>query len=119
MQVDQENVRLETANLDDDAEVFGGKSLPLIDTTLSNEEYVNICIKRALKFFNTESGNNEAKKQNLGDNKYTKIDTPLILREYPSGALHSELRQIVSGNIKALVPLSRELLTPEPMPGNE
>ena len=62
---------------------------------------------------------NEAKKQNLGDNKYTKIDTPLILREYPSGSLHSELSQIVSGNIKALVPLSRELLTPEPMPGNE
>jgi hypothetical protein len=47
MQVDQENDRLETAILDEEAEVFGGKSLPLIDTTLSNEEYVKLCIKRA------------------------------------------------------------------------
>jgi len=26
---------------------------------------------------------------------------------------------MVSGNIKALIPISRELLTPEPLPGNE
>jgi hypothetical protein len=47
IQVDQNNDRLETAIVDDEAEVFGGKSLPLIDTSLSNEEYVKLCIKRA------------------------------------------------------------------------
>lgn len=51
----------------------------------------------------------------MGDNKYTKIETSYILREdfpiSPSGW--------VSGNIKALVPLSRELLTPEPCKDNQ
>lgn len=55
MQVDQENVRA-------DSEVFGGNGLAAIDTTLTNEEYVKLCIKRAQKFFNTEAGNNEAKR---------------------------------------------------------
>jgi len=50
----------------------------------------------------------------LGDNKYTKIETSQILRENlvssPDGWVH--------GNIKALVPLSRELLAPEPVKDN-
>jgi len=55
----------------------------------------------------------------LGDNKYTKIETSIILREFPEGSARSDKNAMVSGNIKALVPLSRELLTPEPLPGNE
>lgn len=66
-------------------ELFGGHNFEAIDTTLTNEEYVTLCVKRAQKFFYSESGNNEVKKQNLGDNKYTKIETAEILRQYPSG----------------------------------
>lgn len=94
-------------------EIFGGKLLEHIDTSLTNEEYMNICIKRAKKFFHSECGNNEAKKQALGDNKSTKIESSVVLRENPEVK-----NQWVSGNIKALLPLSRELLTPEPCKGN-
>lgn len=99
-------------------ELFGGHNFEAIDTTLTNDEYVTLCVKRAQKFFYSESGNNEVKKQNLGDNKYTKIETAEILREYPQGA-EADPAQMVHGNIKVIVPLARELLTPEPMPGNE
>lgn len=58
MQVDQQNA-VTAISVD---EVFGGHELAAIDTTLTNEEYVNFCIKRASKFFNTEAGNNEAKR---------------------------------------------------------
>ena len=100
-----------------EAEIFGGNSLPAIDTTLSNKEFVGLCIKRAQKFFYKESGNNEAKKQSLSDNKYTKVDTSVIIKEYPHNA-QADRDAMVSGNIKALVPLTRELLTPEPIPEN-
>ena len=39
------------------------------------------------------------------------------MKEFPINADgHDD--SMVSGNIKVLVPLSRELLTPEPLPGN-
>lgn len=94
--------------------MFGGEQLAHIDTSLTNEEYIKICIKRAQKFFNKECGNHGAKKQDLGDNKYTKIETSVVIRSFPDVQ-----NQWVSGNIKALVPLSRELLTPEPYKNNE
>ena len=100
-----------------EVEIFGGNSLPAIDTSLSNREFVDLCIKRAQKFFYKESGNNEAKKQSLSDNKYTKIDTSVIIKEYPHQA-QAARDAVVSGNIKALVPLTRELLTPESIPEN-
>jgi len=63
-------------------EVFGdGYLLRPIDLNLSNEYYVQACIDRARDFFNKESGNNEAKKKNLSENRYTKVETPIILRQ--------------------------------------
>lgn len=53
---------LEAKSYENDQELFGGKGLAAIDTTLTNEEFVKLCIKRAQKFFNSECGNNEAKK---------------------------------------------------------
>jgi len=62
-------------------EVFGdGYLLAPIDLKLKNEDYVKACIDRARDFFNKESGNTEAKKKNLSENRYTKVETPLILR---------------------------------------
>jgi hypothetical protein len=46
---------------------------------------VSQCVQRAKKFFYSESGNNEAKKQSLGDNKYTKIGTSVVLQAFPDG----------------------------------
>ena len=70
----------------DDEELFGGHNFEAIDTTLPDEEYVTLCVKRAQKFFYSESGNTEVKKSSLGDNKYTKIETAQILREFPHGS---------------------------------
>ena len=57
MQIDGQNLEAQPED-----EIFGGNILAQIDTTLSNEEFVKLCIKRAQKFFNSECGNNEAKK---------------------------------------------------------
>ena len=55
----------------------------------------------------------------MGDNKTTKVSTSVIVREYPIGAgVDDPPSGFVSGNIKALIPLSRELLDLEPIPEN-
>lgn len=93
-----------------------------IDFKLSNEDYVKACIDRARDFFNKESGNNDAKRKYLSDNRITTIETPLILRKtLLTQGLNEEQKSeiMVSGNVKALIPLSRELLLPEPLPNNQ
>lgn len=102
--------------------MFGdGYLLPPISLLLSNEEFVKASIDRARDFFNKESGNNEAKKKNLSENLFTKVETPLILRQslLKQGLTDEQKEKVqISGNVKVLLPLSRELLLPEPLPDN-
>lgn len=53
-----------------------------VDSELSNEKYVKMCIKQARTFFNIDAGHSEAKKAHLGDIKSTKIESPGILYDF-------------------------------------
>jgi hypothetical protein len=52
-----------------------------IDTSLPDQEYVQISIKQAVRLFNQERGKKETKTANLGDIKSTNLKTPRILKE--------------------------------------
>ena len=62
-------------NLDENDSLFR------LNEEISDEEYVNLCIKQAKSFFNQDRGNTDGKKLNLGDIKSTKIESPLILNK--------------------------------------
>ena len=116
---------LDVLSTEPENEAFEGKiEFTRIDTTLTNQQYVEMCIKRARKFFLQECGNTEAKKSNLSDMQNTKVETPLIIREPISN--YSELdpeiskaHVMVSGNIKAMIPVCREILIAEPLEDNK
>jgi hypothetical protein len=51
--------------------------------------------------------------------QYTKVETPLIIRQPVTPTTLSDKSLVsVSGNIKALIPFCREILSAEPLPGN-
>jgi hypothetical protein len=64
-----------------DADFGDGVKLMDIDTSLSDQDYVQICVKQAMRLFNQERGRKDAKTANLGDIKSTSIHTPPILQE--------------------------------------
>ena len=80
-------------------------------TEMTDDEYVQLQIKTAKNHFNIDRGSSEAKKANLGDIKSTKIESPYIL-SYPlfDSKMDSTLKTqtLISGNIKAMIPLIRE-----------
>jgi len=51
-----------------------------IDTRLKDEEYVNLLIEQARRFFNMERGRQDTRRANLSDIKTTTIETPAILQ---------------------------------------
>ena len=97
--------------------------MPEIDRLIGNEEYVNQCIKRARNYFNQESGNSEAKRTQLSDYQNTIVETPAIIRQSITNIDHfgiiDKSKVMVSGHVKALVPLCREILKAEALPDNE
>jgi len=63
-----------------DEEFGDGTHLMEIDTRLKDEEYVNLLIEQARRFFNMERGRQDTRRANLSDIKTTTIETPAILQ---------------------------------------
>ena len=99
-------------------EEFGdGTTLMDIDPTVSNEEFVRLSIERAKKLFRKEAGRADAKRANLGDIKSTRVNIPPILQQPLFSCSEKEAANtMISGNIKAIVPLFREKLRCEDTP---
>ena len=82
-----------------------------IDTSVSDEEFVRLSIERAKKLFRKEAGRADTKRANLGDIKSTRVNVPPILQQPLFSCSESEAATtMISGNIKAMVPLFREHL---------
>ena len=90
---------------------FFRKMMHIDKTDMTDEEYVQLCIKTAKNHFNIDRGCSEAKKANLGDIKSTKIESPYILSYSlfdPKLEEKQKSETLISGNIKAMIPLIRE-----------
>jgi hypothetical protein len=77
----------------------------------TDEQYVDWQIKMTEQMFKIDRGASDAKKANLGDIKSTKIESPFILSHPlydPKLPEHLKATTLISGNIKAIVPIMRE-----------
>lgn len=80
---------------------------------MNPKEYVERKIKYAEDLFKQDRGHRDTKRANLGDIRSTKIRTPEILQKplYQCSSDQEKSQTLVSGNIKAIVPLFRERLS--------
>jgi hypothetical protein len=89
---------------------FFNKLMNCENNNLTDDEYVKMKIRQNKCFFNVDRGHTDAKKANLGDIKSTKIESPYIL-SYPLFDQKESKKQMMKGNVKAMIPLMREKFT--------
>ena len=110
----KENEEIENMFYRDDK--FFREVLKVDKDSMTDDQYVDWQIKVMKQFFNLDRGASDSKKANLGDIKSTKIESPYIL-SYPlfdpKMKESDKSKTMVTGNIKAIVPIMREKYTLE------
>lgn len=86
-----------------------------VGTQISKEDYLKLFVQYVSDMFNKERGKDDTKKASLGDIKSTQVETCLIIQKdvVENKAHIDRFNTVITGNVKALIPIQRERLSME------